>query len=256
MPDRILTHAEGGVLRLTIDRPEKKNALTVAMYAALADALGQAEADPAVRAVLLHGSGDAFTAGNDLGDFAANPPSDGSSPVFRFLTAISTFAKPIVAAVHGPAIGIGTTLLLHCDLVYATPEARLQLPFVTLGLCPEAASSYLLPLVVGPQRAAELLLLGEPFTGEQAHAWGLVTELLPEGGLLSRATAQAEALAARPPASVRLTKQFLRRPHAEAVQATIRDEAEAFLERLQSPEAAEAFTAFFEKRKPDFSPFA
>ncbi len=255
MSDPILTHTENGVLRVTINRPEKKNALTVAMYAALADALRHAETDPSIRAILLHGAGDAFTAGNDLMDFAANPPSDGSSPVFQFLTAISTATKPVIAAVHGPAIGIGTTLLLHCDLVYATPDARLQMPFVTLGLCPEAASSYLLPLVVGPQRAAELLLLGDPFSGEQAHAWGLVNELLTEGDLLNRAMAQAEAIAARPPASIRLTKQFLRRPNAEVVQATIRDEAEAFLERLQSPEAAEAFTAFFEKRAPDFSQF-
>ncbi|MEM1043973.1 MAG: enoyl-CoA hydratase [Bacteroidota bacterium] len=255
MSDHILTHADGGVLRLTINRPEKKNALTVAMYAALAEAFQRAEGDPSVRVVLLHGAGDAFTAGNDLMDFAANPPADGSSPVFQFLTAISTATKPVVAAVHGPAIGIGTTLLLHCDLVYATPDARLQMPFTTLGLCPEAASSYLLPLVVGPQRAAELLLLGDPFTGEQAHAWGLVNELLTEGDLLNRATAQSEAIAARPPASIRLTKQFLRRRDADAVQATIRDEAEAFLERLQSPEAAEAFTAFFEKRTPDFSSF-
>ncbi len=256
MSDHVLTELEGGVLRVTIHRPEKKNALTVAMYAALAEALRQAEADPAVRVVLLCGTGDAFTAGNDLGDFVANPPSGESSPVFAFLGAISTAAKPVVAAVHGPAIGIGTTLLLHCDLVLATPDARLQLPFVTLGLSPEAASSYLLPLAVGPQRAAELLLFGEPFSGEQAHAWGLVNELTVEGDLLDRATKRAEALAARPPASVRLTKSFLRRPHAEAVQATLRAEAEAFLERLQSPEAAEAFTAFFEKRAPDFSSFS
>ncbi len=256
MPDHVLSALDGGVLRVTINRPEKKNALTVAMYEALTEALRQAEAEPAVRAVLLHGAGDAFTAGNDLMDFAANPPADESSPVFAFLTAISTATKPVLAAVHGPAIGIGTTLLLHCDLVYATPEARLQMPFVTLGLCPEAASSYLLPLIVGPQRAAELLLFGEPFSGEQAHAWGLVQELVPEGALLKHATERAEALAARPPASLRLTKQFLRRPHADAVRTTIRAEAEAFLERLQSPEAAEAFTAFFEKRTADFSPFS
>ena len=256
MPEPVLTALNGGVLRVTIDRPEKKNALTVAMYAALAEAFRQAEADAGVRAVLLHGAGGAFTAGNDLGDFVANPPTDESSPVFEFLAAISTASKPVVAAVHGPAIGIGTTLLLHCDLVYAAPEARLQLPFVTLGLCPEAGSSVLLPLAVGPQRAAELLLLGEPFSGADAHAWGLANELVPEGELLARATERAEALAARPPASVRLTKDFLRRPHAEAVRAAIRAEAEAFLERLQSPEAAEAFAAFFEKRAPDFATFS
>ena len=256
MSTPILTAADGGVLRLTIDRPEKKNALTVAMYAALAEAFRAAEADPSVRVLLLHGAGDAFTAGNDLADFVQHPPTDESSPVFQFLDALSTATKPVVAAVHGPAIGIGTTLLLHCDLVYATRDARLQMPFVTLGLCPEAASSYLLPLVVGPQRAAELLLLGEPFTGEQAHAWGLVNELVSDEHLLDVAMERALALAARPPASVRLSKSFLRRAHSEAVRATIRDEAAAFLDRLQSPEAAEAFTAFFEKRAPDFSAFS
>ncbi len=255
MDEHILTESDSGILRITLHRPEKKNALTVAMYGALADAFREAETDAGVRVILLHGAGDAFTAGNDLADFAANPPTDESSPVFQFLSAISTATKPVVAAVHGPAIGIGTTLLLHCDLVYATPDARLQMPFVTLGLSPEAASSFLLPLFTSPTRAAELLLLGEPFSGEQAHVWGLVNETVAIGDLLDRALDRAEALAARPPASVRLTKSFLRRAHADAVQTTIRDEAEAFLQRLQSPEAAEAFTAFFEKRPPDFSAF-
>jgi enoyl-CoA hydratase/carnithine racemase len=256
MSDPILTALEDGVLRVTINRPEKKNALTVAMYASLADALRRAEAEPEVRVLLLHGAGDAFTAGNDLSDFVQNPPTDESSAVFQFLDAISTAAKPVVAAVHGPAVGIGTTLLLHCDLVYATREARLQMPFVTLGLCPEAASSYLLPLFMGPVRAAELLLLGDPFSGEKARNWGLVNEVVSEDRLLDVAMEKARALAARPPASVRLTKAFLRRAHADAVHSTLRDEAEAFLERLQSPEAAEAFTAFFEKRAPDFSTFS
>lgn len=255
MPEHLLTETDGGVLRITLHRPEKKNAITVAMYGALAEAFDRAEADPAVRVVLLHGAGDAFTAGNDLMDFAGNPPTDESSPVFRFLTAISTAAKPVVAAVHGAAVGIGTTLLLHCDLVYAAPDARLQLPFVSLGLSPEAASSFLLPLFTSPTRAAELLLLGEPFSGEQALAWGLVNETVPEADLLGRALQRAVALAQKPPASVRLTKSFLRRAHAAAVHGTIRAEAEAFLERLQSPEAAEAFSAFFEKRAPDFSSF-
>jgi enoyl-CoA hydratase/carnithine racemase len=256
MSDPILTALEDGVLRVTINRPEKKNALTVAMYASLADALRRAEAEPEIRVLLLHGAGDAFTAGNDLSDFVQNPPTDESSAVFQFLDAISTAAKPVVAAVHGPAVGIGTTLLLHCDLVYATREARLQMPFVTLGLCPEAASSYLLPLFMGPVRAAELLLLGDPFSGEKARNWGLVNEVVSEDRLLDVAMEKARALAARPPASVRLTKAFLRRAHADAVHSTLRDEAEAFLERLQSPEAAEAFTAFFEKRAPDFSTFS
>lgn len=254
--NHILTELVDGVLRVTIHRPEKKNAITVAMYAALADAFGRAETDPSVRVVLLHGAGDAFTAGNDLLDFANNPPTDETSPVFRFLTALSTAPKPVVAAVHGPAVGIGTTLLLHCDLVYAAADARLQVPFVKLGLCPEAASSFLLPLFTSPTRAAELLLLGEPFSGEQALAWGLANEVVPEPDLLDYALGQARALATRPPAAVRLTKTFLRRAYSRATQETIRAEAEAFLERLQSPEAAEAFTAFFEKRPPDYSAFS
>lgn len=255
MPDPIRTRLADGVLTVTIARPEKKNAITTAMYAALADAFDRAETDRAVRVLLLHGAGDAFTAGNDLADFALNPPTGEESPVFRFLTAISTATKPVVAAVHGAAVGIGTTMLLHCDLVYAAPEARLQLPFVSLGLSPEAAASFLLPLVTSPTRAAELLLLGEPFSGEQARAWGLVNETVPEADLFEHALGRARALAQKPPASVRLTKSLLRRAHAATVQATIRTEAEAFLERLQSPEAAEAFTAFFEKRAPDFSAF-
>jgi enoyl-CoA hydratase/carnithine racemase len=256
MSSPILTAADDGVLRVTINRPEKKNALTVAMYATLAETLRKAEAAPDVRVVLLHGAGDAFTAGNDLADFVQHPPADESSPVFQFLEAISTATKPLVAAVHGPAIGIGTTLLLHCDLVYATRDARLQMPFVTLGLCPEAAASYLLPLAVGPARAAELLMLGDPFSGEEARDWGLVNEVVSEEHLLEVAMDKARAIAARPPASVRLTKSFLRRAHGDAVQETIRAEAEAFVGRLQSPEAAEAFTAFFEKRPPDFSSFS
>ncbi len=251
----IRTDLDGGVLRVEIRRPEKKNALTVAMYEALTAALRRAEGEAAVRVVLLHGSEGVFTAGNDLSDFVQNPPADESSPVFRFLDAVSTFPKPLLAAVAGPAVGIGTTLLLHCDLVYAAPSARLALPFVNLGLSPEAASSYLLPRTVGPQRAAEWLLFGEPFGAEEAERAGLVNEVVPEDELLDRAAERARTLAQKPPAAVRLTKALLRGHDAEAVESTIRDEAGHFLRRLQSPEAAEAFQAFFEKRRPDFSAF-
>jgi len=251
----IRTDPRAGVLHVTIARPEKKNALTLEMYDALTDALARA-AEPDVRVVLLAGEGGVFTAGNDLSDFVANPPSGPDSPVFRFLESISTFEKPILAAVAGPAVGIGTTVLLHCDLVYAAPGARFALPFVNLGLCPEAASSYLLPLAVGMPRAAEWLLFGEPFSAEEALEAGLINAIVPEEELLTHAAARAEALAAKPPASVRLTKRFLRAGHAEAVRQAMHAEAEAFLGRLQSEEAAEAFTAFFEKRKPDFSRFA
>lgn len=254
MSDLVRTETRAGVLHVTLARPEKKNALTLGMYDALREAL-EAAAAPEIRVVLLTGSEGVFTAGNDLSDFVANPPRDESSPVFRFLRAVSTFEKPIVAAVAGPAVGIGTTVLLHCDLVFAADSARFALPFSKLALCPEAASSYLLPLAVGQAKAAEWLLLGEPFSAEEALVAGLVNAVVPEGALLATATARAEALAALPPASVRLTKHFLRAPHAEAVRHAMEAEAEQFLARLQSEEAAEAFTAFFEKRPADFSRF-
>ena len=244
-----------GVLRLTLDRPAKKNALTRAMYAGLADALEQAAADRAVRVVLVQGKDGVFTAGNDLGDFMMDPPTGEDSPVFRFLRLVSQFEKPLVAAVAGPAVGIGTTLLLHCDLVYCAPDARLQMPFVPLGLAPEAASSLLLPKAVGSMKAAEWLLFGEPFSGEDALSAGLVTGLVAADEVDAHAAGRARALAALPPASVRLTKRLLRGPDAEAVQQTIRTEGEHFVQRLQSDEAAEALSAFFEKRKPDFSRF-
>jgi enoyl-CoA hydratase/carnithine racemase len=250
----ITTDLRSGVLHVTLARPEKKNALTLAMYDGLTEALARA-AEPDVRVVLLAGAEGVFTAGNDLSDFVMNPPSGEDSPVFRFLEAVSAFEKPLVAAVAGPAVGIGTTVLLHCDLVYAAPSARFALPFVNLGLCPEAASSYLLPLTVGMPKAAEWLLFGEPFGAEEAERAGLVNAVVPEGDLLAHATARAEALAAKPPASVRLTKHFLREGHRQAVRQAMRAEAEAFLQRLQSEEAAEAFTAFFEKRPPDFARF-
>lgn len=252
----VRTRCHRRVLHVGLARPEKKNALTLAMYDALREALERAEADADVRVVLLHGTPEAFTAGNDLADFVLNPPRDEDSPVFRFLRALVAAEKPIVAAVAGPAVGIGTTALLHCDLVYAAPDARFALPFVNLGLCPEAASSYLLPLAVGLPRASAWLLLGEPFSAEEALRAGLITEVVPANELLAHATERAEALAAKPPASVRLTKRLLRTAHAEAVGRALETEAAAFRERLRSEEAAEAFQAFFEKRPPDFSRFA
>lgn len=255
MSSHILTAVEDRIARVEIARPDKKNALTAEMYAALARALAAADADPSVRAVLVHGAPGCFSAGNDLKDFLARPAGS-ESPAFEFLRRISTLAKPIVAAVAGPAVGIGTTMLLHCDLVFAAPSARFQLPFVSLGLVPEAASSLLLPLTAGYQRAAELLLLGEAFGVEKAAAAGIVNEVVPEEALTARARAAALALAALPPESVRLTKQLLKRPHAAAVAAQMAEEIRLFAERLESPEAKEAFTAFLEKRKPDFSRFS
>jgi enoyl-CoA hydratase/carnithine racemase len=253
--DQIITEIRDGILRIEINRPEKKNALTSAMYQAMADAIKLGEAESKVRVLLVHGKPDLFTSGNDLKDFLDNPPRDDQRPVFQFLYGISQAQKPIVAAVAGAAVGIGTTMLLHCDLVYAAPNARLQLPFVNLGLVPEAGSSLLLPALLGYQRAAALLLLGEPFTAQTAKEIGLVTEVVPEGELFATAMAQAKKLAAKPAASVRLTKKLMKQGQMDAVAQRIKLESDHFGERLASPEAKEAFSAFLQKRKPDFSKF-
>jgi enoyl-CoA hydratase/carnithine racemase len=253
--DQIITEKRDGILRVEINRPDKKNALTSAMYQAMADAIKLAEADSSVRVVLIQGKSDLFTSGNDLQDFLDNPPRDDKRPVFQFLYGISQAQKPIIAAVAGAAVGIGTTMLLHCDLVYAAPNARLQLPFVNLALVPEAGSSLLLPALIGYQRAAELLLLGEPFTAQKAKEIGIVTEVVPEDQLFDTAMAQAKKLVGKPAASLRLTKQLMKQGQMAAVAQQIRLESERFGERLASPEAKEAFSAFLEKRKPDFSRF-
>jgi enoyl-CoA hydratase/carnithine racemase len=252
----VRVRTEGRVLSIEMARLEKKNALTAAMYGAMAAALARAEADPAVRAILIHGSRECFTAGNDLKDFLDRSGSGGPSAAFGFISALPALAKPLVAAVNGPAVGVGTTMLLHCDFVYAAPAARFQMPFVPLGLVPEAASSLLLPLVAGYQRAAELLLLGQPFTAEKALAAGIVTEIVPEAELLERARAAAAAVAELPPESVRLAKRLMKRHWGAAIAAQMQEESRLFGERLQSGEAKEAMTAFFEKRKPDFSRFS
>ena len=242
------------VARIELARLDKKNAITTEMYVQLAEALAAADADREVRAVLLHGSRDCFTAGNDLSDFLKRPPG-AKSPSWRFFEVLPALSKPIVAAVGGPAVGIGTTLLLHCDLVYATPSARFQLPFVGLGIVPEFGSTYLLPLLAGYQRAAELMLLGQPFTAEKAHEVGIVTAVVPEAELFERAGKAAAALAELPPESIRLTKRLMKSVHADAVKQQIGEEGRIFVERLASPEAKEAMSAFLAKRKPDFSRF-
>jgi len=255
MNEQIAYQSADGVAQIRIERPEKKNALTPALYTGLVDAFKRAESDKAVRVLLLCGSETCFTAGNDLQDFKNAPPSDDSSPTVRFIKQLPVTRKPIVAAVAGPAVGIGTTMLLHCDLVYADPNARFQLPFVNLGLCPEAASSYLLPLIVGYPRAAELLLLGDPFSAAQALEMGLINGITPAGEVIATAALKARQLAERPAASLVLSKSLLKRAHARLVEETINEELARFGERLRSPEAAEAFQAFFERRKPDFSKF-
>jgi enoyl-CoA hydratase/carnithine racemase len=244
-----------GVATLEIARPEKKNALTGDMYQALADALLQAQADAAVRAVLITGQPGVFTAGNDLEDFLHRPRSSEDSPVLRFMQALSGLDKPVVAAVTGIAVGIGTTLLLHCDLVYVSDEAVLTMPFTSLGLVPEFASSMLVPQLMGRVRAAEKLLLGQPMTGAEAVDLGLANAVLPAAEVLPHARRMAQRFNSLPPGAVQEAKRLLRRSQQAAVQDTIRTEAQIFGQRLQSPEAKEAFSAFLQKRKPDFSKF-
>src|SRR3954470_23398760 len=218
------------------------------MYVQMADALAAAEANRDVRAILIHGAKDCFTAGNDLQDFLKRPIG-AKSPSWRFFELLPAIEKPVVAAVGGPAVGIGTTLLLHCDLVYATPAARFQLPFVPLGIVPEFGSTYLLPLLAGYQRAAELLLLGQPFSAEKAHEIGIVTGIVHDEELISTAEEAARKLAELPPESIRLTKALLKKTHAAALEARIAEETRIFAERLASPEAKAAMSAFVEKRK-------
>jgi enoyl-CoA hydratase/carnithine racemase len=255
----IKTATLNGVATIEIARPEKKNALTVAMYQAMTEAIEAAVADKAVRAVLITGQPGIFTSGNDIEDFMTRPPGQGSdsldSPVFKFMRALLGCDKPVVAAVTGAAIGIGTTMLLHCDLVYVSDEARLAMPFVGLGLVPEFASSLLLPQLLGHQRAAEKLLLGDPFTPEQAVDWGLANAVLPAGEVVNHARRIAERFNGLPPGAVQEAKRLLRGPQREVVVDTIRSEGALFAARLRSPEAMEAFQAFFQKHKPDFSKF-
>ena len=252
----VLVQRQGAVQVLTFNRAHKKNAITAEMYQTLADAIAEAESDPSLRVILIQGHPEAFSAGNDLEDFLKHPPKDGSAPVFQFLYAISEATKPIVAAVAGNAVGVGTTLLLHCDVVYATESARFALPFSQLALCPEAASSLLLPRVAGYQRAAEKLLFGEPFDVNEAVAMGFVNRIVPASELAEYAAKRAAQLAAMPAGSLRVTKQLMKGASAADVKQRIHDEAQEFGKRLVSPEAREAFTAFFEKRKPDFSQFS
>ncbi len=246
----ILTEREDGVLRVCIQRPDKKNALTLAMYAALTAALDEAARDSTIRVVVLTGGGDSFTSGNDIADFLAAPPNSQDSPVFQFLVALRQFEKPLVAAVNGMAVGIGVTLLLHCDLVYVRAGATLLMPFVNLGLCPEAGSSLLLPRLIGYPRAAELLLLGEPFGAEQALEWGLINGIGADAdATLELALARARRLARQPAAAVRLAKKLLKRGEAEAVRETIAVESQHFINLLGSPEAMAALRAFVDRRR-------
>jgi len=249
----ILTHHEAGVTTLTFNRPDKKNSITAAMYAALADALEAAANDSSVRCIVFQGHETVFSAGNDIADFLNNPPATEDSPVFRFLRAIASFPKPVLAAVCGPAVGIGTTLLFHCDLVYAGDNAAFSMPFVNLGLCPEAASSLLVPQMMGYHRAAEALLLGDPFMAEAALEVGLVNRVLPPSEAAAYAQGVARKLAAKPLSSLVETKRLMKQGQAGLVMKTIAEEGQSFGRMLREPAAREAFTAFMERRKPDFS---
>jgi enoyl-CoA hydratase/carnithine racemase len=250
----VLTRLDG-VLEIRLNRPEKKNALTRDMYDAMASAFRQIDADPTLRVGLLTGTGDTFTSGNDIADFQARASNSGESSASLFLPTISSMQKPLVAAVNGAAIGVGTTMLMHCDLIIATRSARFVMPFTNLGLVPEAGSSLLFPRLLGMQRAGALLLLGEPLDAQTAQNWGFVNRVVDDDELTQVARDIAQRLAALPPQAVRETKRLIRHGPDELA-GRMQLELQLFRERLTSPEAAEAFRAFMEKRKPDFSGFA
>ncbi|CAI8880942.1 enoyl-CoA hydratase-related protein [Pseudomonas sp. IT-P171] len=248
MPDAIQIERERGLLTLCLNRPDKKNALTRAMYSHLAEALEQADTDPEINAVLITGSSECFTAGNDIADFLQAPPSNLDSPVFQFMLTLLECRKPVIAAVAGAAVGIGTTLLLHCDLVYISRDARLRMPFVNLGLCPEFGSSLLLPRLLGHAKAAELLLLGEGFSGEQAAEWGIATEALGSGeAALAKAREMALRFESLPPEAVRISKRLMKAPDREQLRKVIEEEGALFTQRLRSPEALAALSGFINR---------
>lgn len=248
MTEAIQIERERGLLTLRLNRPDKKNALTRAMYSALAAALKQADEDPDIYAVLLTGSHECFTAGNDIADFIQQPPSDLDSPVFHFMLNLLECRKPVIAGVAGAAVGIGTTLLLHCDLVYVSADARLRMPFVNLGLCPEFGSSLILPRLLGHAKAAELLLLGERFSGEQAAAWGIANEALDSGeAALAKAREMALRFESLPPEAVRISKQLMKAPDRELLRKVIEEEGALFTQRLRSPEAMAALSGFINR---------
>lgn len=241
---------EGATLIIKFARPAKKNALTVAMYERLNVLMADAAKDASIKCVVFGSTSETFTAGNDLGDFMGAPPTGEDSPVFKFINWLATFEKPLIAAVDGKGVGLGLTLLLHCDFVVATERTSLVAPFVNLGLVPEAASSLLLPKLVGHARAAEILLLCEPLTGPRAKEYGLVNEIVTPDQVLPRALAIAAKLAEKPPKALALSKSLLK--DTAGISARMKQEGELFVAQLASPEVAEAITAFFEKRKPNF----
>jgi enoyl-CoA hydratase/carnithine racemase len=249
----IITERSASILRVQLNRPARKNAMSSSMYLTLADILNEAMNDDDIRVVLWHGAGDSFTAGNDIEDFQKNPPGAGESPQSRLMTALMNFEKPIVAAVQGAAVGGGTTMLTHCDFVYAGESTKFQMPFINLGLVPEFGSSYSIPQRIGHIRAAELIFLGVPFDARRAAELGLVTRVVPDKDLVATATETAQKLAKKPIGALRACKRLMRLPPRDQVEQAIRRENEEFASRLRSAEAKEAFAAFIEKRPPDFT---
>lgn len=243
----VLVEDRAAVRTITLNRPEKKNALTPGMYTIMAKALSEAAGDFAIRAVIITGAGSAFTGGNDISDFLETPPTGPDSPVFHFLYALHDFPKPLIAAVHGNAVGIGTTALLHCDIVVAAPDSKFQMPFVNLGLVPEAGSSLLFPKLVGHAKASEIFLTGRPFGAEEALGMGLVNKVSPD--YLADAISMAEAIAAQPPTAVINTKALLKSGHHQAVSMVMEAEGELFRIALESDEAQIAFMNFLNKKK-------
>jgi enoyl-CoA hydratase/carnithine racemase len=249
----ILTERSGSILRIQLNRPARKNAMTSSMYVARADLLDDAAKDEEISVVLSHGAGDSFSAGNDVEDFLKNPPGPGESPQTRLMDALISIDKPLVAAVQGAAVGGGATMLTHFDFVYAGESARFLMPFINLGLVPEYGSSFSVPMRIGHLRAAELILLGLPFDARRAAELGLVTRVVPDQELLAMATETAGKLAEKPSGALRASKRLLKRRSREQLEQAIRVETEEFASRLHSAEAREAFTAFLEKRPPDFT---
>jgi enoyl-CoA hydratase/carnithine racemase len=249
----ILTERSGSILRVQLNRPEKKNAMTSNMYVTLAEVFDGAAKDEQIRVVLWHGAGDSFCAGNDVVDFLKNPPRPGAMPQADLMKAFLNLDKPLVAAVQGSAIGGGTTMLTHCDFVYAGENAKFQMPFINLGIAPEFGTSYSLPVWLGYLRATELLFLGVPFGAARAAELGLVTRVVPDEKLLATATETAQQLAAKPAAALQTSKKLLNASVREQMEQAMRVENEAYAVLLRSPDAKEALTAFLEKRKPDFT---
>jgi len=249
----IITERSGSVLDVAFNRPTKKNAMTMSMYAAFADLLNDAVTDEGIRVVLVHGTGDSFTAGNDLGDFLKNPPQPGASPQQHLIEALINFDKPLVAAVHGAAVGSGTTMLTHFDFVYAGESAKFQMPFVNLALVPEFGASYSVPAQIGYISAAELFLLGRPFDARRAAELGLVTRVVSDHGLMATAMETAQALAEKPAGALQASKRLLKRWSREPTETAVRVETQEFSARVRSDEAREAMNAFLQKRPANFT---